>query len=92
MFPKNPKDLLKTLSSLRLFFSYEKPNPYIYSFSGKITLLDGSQSGLNNSNFALRGCSLRNTEYMYGVVSYTGHKSKIMLNSVNSRNKQSKVE
>ena len=40
---QNPKDIkLQALSSLRLFFSYEKPNPYIYSFSGKITLLDGS--------------------------------------------------
>jgi phospholipid-transporting ATPase len=40
----------------------------------------------------LRGSSLRNTEFIYGLVVYTGHESKVMKNSVNSRAKFSKLE
>jgi phospholipid-transporting ATPase len=43
------------------------------------------------NNFLLRGSSLRNTEFIYGIVVYTGHSTKIMLNSLNARSKQSKV-
>ncbi len=52
---------------------------------GWLQFSDGSRKSLSNNNFILRGCSLRNTKYVYGVVSYTGHSTKIMLNSVNSR-------
>lgn len=47
---------------------------------------------LDESNFILRGCSLRNTHYMYGIVVYTGLDTKIMLNSTNARPKSSTLE
>ena len=47
---------------------------------------------LNASQLLLRGSSLRNTEYIYGFVVYTGHKSRIMMNSSGSRNKKSRIE
>jgi phospholipid-transporting ATPase len=40
----------------------------------------------------LRGSSLRNTEYIYGLVVYTGHETKIMKNSVRAKAKFSKLE
>lgn len=40
----------------------------------------------------LRGSSLRNTEWVYGIVVYTGHETKIMKNSVKSKAKLSKLE
>ena len=40
----------------------------------------------------LRGSSLRNTEFAYGLVVFTGHETKIMKNSVKSRAKFSKLE
>ena len=40
----------------------------------------------------LRSTSLRNTEFVYGLVIYTGHNTKIMKNSIGSRNKVSKME
>ena len=40
-------------------------------------LADPSWTPLNNSNVALRGMSLRNTEHVTGVVVYTGHETKI---------------
>lgn len=46
---------------------------------------------LDYNNFLLRGCSLRNTDYIYGIAVYQGHQTKIMLNSISARSKNSKV-
>lgn len=46
---------------------------------------------LDYKNFLLRGCSLRNTDYIYGIAIYPGHLTKIMLNSINARSKNSRV-
>ena len=35
---------------------------------------------LDYNNLLLRGSSLRNTEYIFGIVIYVGHNTKIMLN------------
>ena len=40
----------------------------------------------------LRGSSLRNTEWIYGIVVFTGHDTKVMRNSVKSKAKLSKLE
>ena len=52
----------------------------------------GDASAMDAQNFVLRGCSLQNTKWIIGVVAYTGHDSKIMLNSVKSRPKYSQVD
>jgi phospholipid-transporting ATPase len=39
------------------------------------------------NNFILRGCSLKNTKWIIGLVAYTGHDTKIMMNSFASRAK-----
>jgi magnesium-transporting ATPase (P-type) len=46
---------------------------------------------LDYNNLLLRGSSLRNTDFIYGVVVYGGHNTKIMLNSLTARSKQSRV-
>ena len=55
----------------------------------------GSESGnivaLSNDNVALRGMSLRNTEYVTGIVVYTGHDTKIQKNSAGAKYKASNV-
>ena len=43
-------------------------------------------------NFLLRGSKLMNTSYVWGIVVYTGHDTKIMLNSVKARPKKSGLE
>ena len=40
----------------------------------------------------LRGCTLRITKYIIGVMIYTGYDSKIMLNSNKTRQKKSRLE
>ena len=73
-------------------FSYEKPNPYLYNFTGTAISEIGEKVACDNQNFILRGCSLRNTKYIYGLVCYNGHDTKIMLNSVKARAKKSRIE
>ena len=40
----------------------------------------------------LRGCVLRNTDWVIGVVIYNGHYSKIMMNTIRSKEKKSMLE
>lgn len=59
---------------------------------GEITTSEGRISSINFNNFLLRGCAVRNVRYIYGLVSYTGHDTKIMMNSFKARSKRSKLE
>ncbi|CAO1598872.1 phospholipid transporting ATPase [Xanthoria calcicola] len=43
------------------------------------------------NNLLLRGCSLRNTDWILGVVVYTGQETKIMLNSGITPSKRSRI-
>ena len=52
----------------------------------------GTLVPLGPDQMLLRGSSLRNTEFIYGLVVFTGHETKIMKNSVNSRSKFSRLE
>jgi phospholipid-translocating ATPase len=70
----------------------EKPNEFLYKFEGNLTLIDGAVVPLSVDMMLLRGSSLRNTEYVYGIAVFTGHESKVMRNSSNSKTKKSKIE
>lgn len=87
--------------------SCQAPNEYLYKFEGNLKFTPSSAKFLEDevddptaeqelpldaNQMLLRGSNLRNTEYIYGVVIYTGHESKIMKNSPKSRNKTSKIE
>jgi len=60
--------------------TFEHPNPDMYRFKGTIN----NSTGLNINNMMLRGCSMRNTPWAIGVVIYSGHESKAMLNSASA--------
>ena len=47
---------------------------------------------IENDSFLLRGCSLQQTESIYGLVVYVGHNTKIMKNSPIARAKISTIE
>lgn len=47
---------------------------------------------LDNKQLALRGSNLANTEWVIGVIAYSGKETKLMLNYGLSRFKQSKIE
>lgn len=60
-----------------------EPNNWIYMFDGSYEMPDDAKVPLSIDNVALRGMSLRNTESVTGVVVYSGHDSKIQMNSSN---------
>lgn len=61
----------------------ELPNNNLNKFEGNIALRASEMKKipLNVSNVVLRGCSLKNTEWARGVVVFTGHDTKLMMNS-----------
>ncbi|XP_029125116.1 phospholipid-transporting ATPase 1 isoform X2 [Cajanus cajan] len=69
----------------------EPPNRNIYEFTANMEL-NGHKFPLNQSNIVLRGCVLKNTEWIIGVVVYAGQQTKAMLNSAASPSKRSKLE
>ncbi|GJJ67904.1 phospholipid-transporting ATPase [Entomortierella parvispora] len=74
----------------------EQPNNSLYTFDG--TLLMNRTQGtpkelpLDPTQILLRGAQLRNTRWVYGVVIFTGHESKLMRNASATPIKRTSVE
>jgi len=56
------------------------------------SLRDRMKAAIYYDSFLLRGASLRNTEWVIGLVVHTGHQTRIMMNSTGSKAKSSKIE
>jgi len=72
----------------------EQPNRHLYEFAGNITLT-GKQTDpvpVSATQLLLRGSRLRNTSWVYGLVVYTGHESKLLMNSTKAPLKRSTVD
>ncbi|KAG8452166.1 hypothetical protein GDO86_004094 [Hymenochirus boettgeri] len=69
----------------------EKPNNDLTRFRGYIHK-NGKKSSLYKENILLRGCTVRNTEVLSGIVVYAGHETKALLNNNGPRYKRSKLE
>ncbi|XP_030252559.1 phospholipid-transporting ATPase IA isoform X1 [Sparus aurata] len=70
----------------------ESPNRHLYEFVGNIRLDRRSTIPLGPDQILLRGAQLRNTQWVHGVVVYTGHDTKLMQNSTRPPLKLSNVE
>ena len=72
-------------------FSYELPNPMLHKLKGTAQF-NNQEVSIDINNFILRGCKVRNTKWIVGLVSYTGHDTKIMQNNFKARAKKSHLE
>ncbi|XP_036424325.1 probable phospholipid-transporting ATPase IA isoform X6 [Colossoma macropomum] len=70
----------------------ESPNRHLYEFVGNIRLEGHSTVPLGPDQILLRGAQLRNTQWVHGIVVYTGHDTKLMQNSTRPPLKLSNVE
>eukprot|EP00898_Chlorokybus_atmophyticus_P003859 jgi/Chlat1/4474/Chrsp29S04419 len=76
----------------------EHPTRSIYEFSGHMTLSNANVDApipkvpISMSNLLLRGCAVRNTQWVVGVVIYGGHETKALLNNTGAKSKRSKLE
>ncbi|MCH83745.1 phospholipid-transporting ATPase 9-like, partial [Trifolium medium] len=80
-----------TFRNFKAIIKCEDPNAYLYSFIGNIELEDQLYP-LSPQQLLLRDSKLRNTDFIYGVVIFTGHDTKVMQNSTDPPSKRSKVE
>ena len=69
----------------------ELPNRNIYEFTAYMDL-SGVQIPLGPNNIILRGCEVKNTAWVIGVVVYAGRETKAMLNSSGAQSKRSRLE
>ncbi|XVE75160.1 hypothetical protein DITRI_Ditri12bG0073100 [Diplodiscus trichospermus] len=69
----------------------EQPNNSLYTFTGNL-VMDNQTLPLSPNQILLRGCSLKNTEFIVGAIIFTGHETKVMMNSMNVPSKRSTLE
>ena len=78
---------------------FEEPNASINTFKGRFEAMDGLHSDkafentpLGAKNLLLRGCVVRNTKWVVGVVVFTGEDTKVAQNSRETPVKVSSVD
>ena len=81
----------EAVSAMNGIIRCDQPNNMLYTFTGCFDY-QGRQFPIDNQNVILRGCTLRNTQWVIGVVVYTGRESKLMMNSNQARTKRSNLE
>ena len=80
----------------------EAPHANLYRYNGVVRWNQPSSRNVEEpatemaepisiNNLLLRGCSLRNTEWVLGVVIFTGQETKIMINSGITPSKRSRI-
>uniref|UniRef100_A0A8C4UKV6 Phospholipid-transporting ATPase n=1 Tax=Falco tinnunculus TaxID=100819 RepID=A0A8C4UKV6_FALTI len=70
----------------------EGPNRHLYDFTGNLRLDGQSPVPVGPDQILLRGAQLRNTQWVLGIVVYTGHDTKLMQNCNSHSNKKNHVE
>ncbi|MEQ2291993.1 Phospholipid-transporting ATPase ID, partial [Ameca splendens] len=69
----------------------EPPNNRLDKFKGTLTV-NGQNYGLDNDKILLRGCTLRNTEWCFGLVLFGGPDTKLMQNSGKTKFKRTSID
>ncbi|KAL1432639.1 hypothetical protein MTO96_012858 [Rhipicephalus appendiculatus] len=85
----------KSLLEMQGHVECELPNRHLYEFTGNIHTSHpkpSKTSPLCPDQILLRGAMLKNTTWAFGLVIYTGHESKLMMNSTAAPLKRSTVD
>ncbi|XP_075042749.1 phospholipid-transporting ATPase ID-like [Mixophyes fleayi] len=69
----------------------EAPNNRLDTFTGTLTY-QGEKYSLDNGKILLRGCTLRNTEWCFGMVIFAGPDTKLMQNSGRTTLKRTSID
>lgn len=79
------------IASLQGFLIAENPSNNLYTFDGNLQC-GGRVVPLDPDQVLLRGSVLRNTKWVYAIVMYTGHDTKLMRNASKAPLKRTRVE
>ncbi|XP_030048675.1 phospholipid-transporting ATPase ID [Microcaecilia unicolor] len=82
---------LQKLSEFNGEVRCEAPNNKLDKFTGTLTY-QGQKYSLDNEKILLRGCTLRNTEWCFGIVIFAGPDTKLMQNSGKSSLKRTSID
>uniref|UniRef100_A0A8D1K5A6 Phospholipid-transporting ATPase n=1 Tax=Sus scrofa TaxID=9823 RepID=A0A8D1K5A6_PIG len=85
------EDNLKLLSAFDGEVRCESPNNKLDRFTGVLTYR-GEDYILDHDRLILRGCVIRNTDWCYGLVIFTGPDTKLMQNSGKSTFKRTHID
>uniref|UniRef100_A0A674NHW8 Phospholipid-transporting ATPase n=1 Tax=Takifugu rubripes TaxID=31033 RepID=A0A674NHW8_TAKRU len=69
----------------------EPPNNRLDRFTGTLTY-SGQKYALDNEKILLRGCTLRNTDWCFGLVLFAGQETKLMQNCGKSTFKRTSID
>ncbi|CUM66958.1 uncharacterized protein PRCAT00004645001 [Priceomyces carsonii] len=87
----NPRDILSDLSSSEVIS--EQPNSSLYTYEGNLkNFASSGDIPFSPDQLLLRGATLRNTQWIYGIVIFTGHETKLMRNATATPIKRTDVE
>src|SRR6185312_2735420 len=70
----------------------EHPKADLINHNAKLIWSDKRQTPINLNTMLLRGCVLKNTEWVIGLVIFTGKDTKLALNSGKTPSKRSQIE
>uniref|UniRef100_A0A3B5QBV4 Phospholipid-transporting ATPase n=1 Tax=Xiphophorus maculatus TaxID=8083 RepID=A0A3B5QBV4_XIPMA len=84
-------DSIEALSAFKGEVRCEPPNNRLDKFKGTLTM-NGQNYGLDNDKILLRGCTLRNTEWCFGLVIFGGPDTKLMQNSGKTKFKRTSID
>ncbi|KAJ1659306.1 aminophospholipid translocase [Dispira simplex] len=84
------------IAQLTGYIKSEKPNDSLYTYEGVLFSQGGvvgnQELSLDPTQVLLRGAVLRNTNWIYAVIIFTGHETKLMRNASAAPIKQTSVE
>lgn len=80
----------ESVSNLNAEIKSELPNNSLYTFEATMKW-NGQELPLSPQQLLLRGAQLRNTKWVYGISVFTGHETKLMMNSTSTPIKRTKV-
>ncbi|XP_069677694.1 probable phospholipid-transporting ATPase IA isoform X3 [Periplaneta americana] len=83
---------IKDLTQFTGTLECELPNRHLYEFNGILKETNKQTLPLGPDQILLRGAMLRNTSWVFGIVVYTGHETKLMKNSTSAPLKRSTVD
>lgn len=88
---------MQEIISLNAIVTCQHPSSNLYSFHGKMEIKDENNETIRSgylaiNNLLLRGSRLKDTDYIIGCAIYTGHDTKLSLNSKITSKKMSTTE
>ena len=79
-------------AKIKFHVESEHPKADLINHNATLTWSDKRQTPINLNTMLLRGCVVKNTEWVIGLVIFTGNDTKLAQNSGKTPSKRSQIE